>query len=113
MESPYPNETLAVQVIWTLDDFTENNGATYFVPGSHKLRRWPTENVEGVRQAICSKGNIIIFYGKLWHTQGINNTNFPRAALLANFSVLNIPAKDSIKNYLPSEFIKDGKLSFN
>lgn len=112
MEFPYPKETLGVQVIWTLDDFTENNGATYFVSGSHKLCKWPSENVEGVRQAICPKGNIIIFFGKLWHTQGINLTNFPRAALLANFSPLNIPAKDFIKDYVPSEFITDGQVRF-
>ena len=120
MHHPYPEETLGVQVIWTLDNFTEQNGATYYVPGSHKLRKWPDQNDIDTKyfpkRATCEKGSLIIFFGKLWHTQGINSTDSPRSALLANFSPLYIPAKDNICEQIKSDdkmFEKDGMVRFN
>tara|TARA_B110000211_G_C14078777_1_gene553484 strand:- start:2004 stop:2966 length:963 start_codon:yes stop_codon:yes gene_type:complete len=112
ISQPYPKETLGVQVIWTLDDFTVDNGATFYVPGSHKNLSWPNKLQKNYKRAICKKGKIIIFFGKLWHSQGINKTNNPRAALLANFSPLNIIAKDDLYKYVDKEFVKDNKVIF-
>lgn len=109
----YPDEMLGVQVIWTLDDFTVENGATYFVPKSHKKNSWPDITTATlVQQAVIKRNNIIIFFGTLWHTQGINTTDIPRAALLANFSPLSVPVKDNINTQISNEYLKNGKLLF-
>lgn len=112
ISQPYPKETLGVQVIWTLDDFTEENGATFYVPGSHKKCTWPNKLQTTYKRAICNKGKIIIFFGKLWHSQGINKTDNPRAALLANFSPMYIQPKEDIYKYVDKEFVKDKKVIF-
>jgi hypothetical protein len=111
---PYPKETLGVQVIWSLDDFTEENGATYFVKGSHKTCTWPSITYETpMHRMIMKKNNYVVYFGKLWHTQGINRTDLPRSALLANFSPLNIPVKDNISEQVKDKSrIIDDKLIF-
>lgn len=112
MQSPYPEETLGVQVIWTLDDFTIENGATYYVPGSHTERRWPEiEQIKSFSRLEIERGHIAIFLGKLWHSQGINTTDNPRAALLANFSPLYVPAKDDIASQI-EKHLTNGRVEF-
>ena len=112
MELPYPKETLGIQVLWTLDDFTIENGCTYFVRGSHKFCSWPDDNIDKFDRVIAKKGEVVIMAGKLWHTQGINTTDNDRAALLANFSPLDITAKDPMNEYSPPEYLSEGKVIF-
>ena len=35
-----------INVAWFLDDFTEDNGATLVVPGSHRLADYPPHDLE-------------------------------------------------------------------
>jgi ectoine hydroxylase-related dioxygenase (phytanoyl-CoA dioxygenase family) len=41
LPEPLPDFPLTTQNVWMLDDFTERNGATRVVPGSHRTRRKP------------------------------------------------------------------------
>lgn len=111
IQEPYPKNTLGVQVIWSLDDFTEENGATFFVPYSHKTYTCPniSENTP-IKRAIVKKSNIIIYVANLWHSQGVNYTDNDRGALLANFSPLYIKPKDHIN--ISEKYKKDGKIIF-
>ena len=114
MELPYPKETLGIQVLWTLDDFTIENGCTYFVRGSHKFCSWPEQDkIQNYHRAIADKGTIIIMSAKLWHSQGINTTDNDRAALLANFSPTGIKPKDDITKLTPPGYLTDNKILFN
>lgn len=82
-DTPYP---LMVNCVWMLQDFTEENGATLVVPGSHKLARQPKPDdpVETV-PLIGSRGTIVLFEGRLWHGTGVNLTDEPRCGLLAPY----------------------------
>jgi Tfp pilus assembly protein PilZ len=99
IQSPYlehlPALWVSVQVIIPLVDFTEQNGATHYVAGSHHLLRWP-EPDHPSRVLTVPKGLMAVYIGSLWHSQGLNMTDTPRSALLANFSPGYIPAKDNI-----------------
>ena len=99
LSSPYLKHTnelwLSLQVIIPLDDFTADNGATEYIPGSHHLLRWP-EPDHTAEVLTMSTGWLAIYIGSLWHTQGLNKTANPRSALLANFSPTFVPAKDNI-----------------
>ena len=117
LTAPYPDEILGIQVICALDDFTIENGATMYLPGSHKMHEFPTNEkiqIESIKHITVPKGHIIFFRGDIWHSQGRNITDSPRVALLANFSPLNIPAKDTIVEYVTSTNtnlrIEDGKV---
>jgi hypothetical protein len=97
MNEPYPVETMGIQVLISLDDFTEENGATYYIPQSHIFRSFPKgESIDCniIRRITVPKYSIIIMLAKTWHTEGVNNTNSSRSALLANFSPSYVPIKD-------------------
>ena len=73
--APFPSYALVTNVMWFLDDFTDANGATRIVPGSHTLRhnpdyakRYETVAVEG------PAGTAMVFHGGLWHQTGANRT---------------------------------------
>jgi len=96
----YKNTLLGVQVIITLDDFTEENGATYYVEGSSSFNKNPTsEDVNEclrkgiIKRALCKKYKMIVYPGTLWHSQGINYTDNKRSALLLNFSPMFVDKK--------------------
>jgi ectoine hydroxylase-related dioxygenase (phytanoyl-CoA dioxygenase family) len=73
-----------------LDDFTDKNGATEVIPGSHRFGRRPVnknfEDHKGLKKLIASKGSLIIFSGYLWHRSGQNNSTSSRRALLGSFA---------------------------
>lgn len=73
-------------VIWALDDFTLENGATYVLPGSHNSSTVPSEKnfFENSIRLVCKAGDLIIFNARLWHCAGFNRTNNFRHALTMN-----------------------------
>ncbi len=97
LPQPYPDEILGVQVNFALDDFRIDNGATIYVPNSFKSHRFPPRNPGNIEYMLAEKGSVILYRGDMWHTQGINITDNPRVALLANFSPVSIRAKDFIQ----------------
>ncbi len=79
---PRPHGTLAVSVIWALEDFSDDNGATELVPGSHK---WGDEHPDDAERkttrAIMSAGSAIVFDGATWHRGGANRSTRTRLGL--------------------------------
>ena len=63
------HETHTGNSAWVLTDYTEDNGAIAFVPGSHQKARHPGPG-EGVADAIpieAPAGSLLIWHGNLWH----------------------------------------------
>ena len=79
---------LMVQMLVLLDDFTEENGATYLLSGSHKEDQKPEEGFfyANAHRALGKKGSIILFDSNLWHAAGVNQTDMPRRALTISFT---------------------------
>jgi len=82
--------TLPLMAQWLvmLDDFTEENGATYFLSGSHRLASAPPDDefFRDAKRAVGRAGSIVVFNSNLWHAAGVNRTSGPRRALTINFS---------------------------
>jgi len=57
-----------------LDDFTENNGATWVLPMSHLKEEKPDEEYfyANASRIIAPKGSIFYFNLRLWHAGGVN-----------------------------------------
>lgn len=75
---PRPPVTAAIMVV--LDDYTELNGATRIIPGSHK---WGSDRIpeeEEAVSAVCPRGSIVYFLGTTWHSGGANRSSMPRYA---------------------------------
>ncbi len=86
---PLPQWAIKANSIWCLDDFTEKNGATEFIPGSHKLPYKPTLDDDKkceVIKACAPAGSVLISHGALWHRAGANRSNNPRIALLCSMA---------------------------
>jgi ectoine hydroxylase-related dioxygenase (phytanoyl-CoA dioxygenase family) len=77
---PRPRGPLTAATMIVLDDYTELNGATRVIPGSHK---WGDDRLGREAEAIsvvCPKGSIVYFLGTLWHSGGANRSLKPRYA---------------------------------
>jgi len=79
---------LMVQLLVMLDDFTEANGATYLLTGSHRLATRPSDDVffRDAARATGSAGSVVVFNANLWHAAGVNRTDRPRRALTIAFT---------------------------
>jgi ectoine hydroxylase-related dioxygenase (phytanoyl-CoA dioxygenase family) len=79
---------LMANVMWTLDPFTLENGATRLAPGSHL---WPREEIEqyedGVESAVAPAGSAIIWLGSLLHGGGRNQSGKPRRGVVVSYSL--------------------------
>lgn len=74
-------------VIFPLDDFTLDNGATFYLPASHKQHKTPDDETfyKSAKRGVCKAGDLIIFHGRLYHAAGQNFTDRPRHSLTINF----------------------------
>jgi ectoine hydroxylase-related dioxygenase (phytanoyl-CoA dioxygenase family) len=92
-DSSWPSHLLAVAgdiqlgVLWALDDFTEENGATMLVPGSH---RWPPERRratggEPTIPAAMTAGSALVYSGRVLHGGGANRSVAPRLGLVTTW----------------------------
>ena len=79
---PWSSEPQGLNVAWCLDDFTEANGATRFVPGSHRLNRAPTPDDAQTATAPMEApaGSAVVFESRVWHKTGHNHTAAERRA---------------------------------
>jgi ectoine hydroxylase-related dioxygenase (phytanoyl-CoA dioxygenase family) len=88
---------LMVQVIWMLQDFTEQNGATLVAPRS-QLRCARPNRDQFAREAVKvtgAAGDAIVSHGLLWHDTSHNHTAEPRVAALINYGLKVIRPLDS------------------
>jgi hypothetical protein len=76
---------MAVNVVFCLNAFTESNGATQLVPGSHKYPSLdiPDGAYENAITAVAAEGSAIVFDVNTWHGTTRNRTDNPRYAVLS------------------------------
>jgi ectoine hydroxylase-related dioxygenase (phytanoyl-CoA dioxygenase family) len=84
---PEPHPTVVVNTMWPLDEFTEANGATRLIPGSHRWEpgRRPADS-DQVVAATMTPGTVMFYLGGLWHGGGANRTAQPRLGVILEYA---------------------------
>ena len=104
---PLPPYAQVANAIWCCDEWTEENGATRVVPGSHKLCRRPRVG-EAEAQAVpvtCERGSVIVTHGSLWHGGGAKSTPGIRVGLLAYFCRMYMRTQEPLLEMVPREVV--------
>jgi ectoine hydroxylase-related dioxygenase (phytanoyl-CoA dioxygenase family) len=83
---PKPHPPTVCNSMWALTDFTDANGATRIIPGSHLRDHSPDygKPYDSIA-AEMSKGSVLIWHGSLWHGGGANNTDTARIGIAMNY----------------------------
>ncbi|MDG2024939.1 MAG: phytanoyl-CoA dioxygenase family protein [Actinomycetota bacterium] len=70
-----PRIPFMVTTIWAFTDFTDENGATRIVPGSHKFDHEPRkgQQIEHI-PAEMKAGSVLVVNGGTWHCGGANTS---------------------------------------
>jgi ectoine hydroxylase-related dioxygenase (phytanoyl-CoA dioxygenase family) len=83
---PRPHPPIICNTMWAITDFTDENGATRLVPGTHHSTDVPElgTTYETI-PAEMSKGSVLVWVGSLWHGGGANRTNERRVGIALNY----------------------------
>ena len=84
----FSQENVMLNMLIMLDDFTLENGATWFLTSSHKNPNKPSDEefFGKASRAIGTSGTVVFFNSNLWHAAGTNNSSVVRRALTLNFT---------------------------
>jgi len=78
----------SINVFFAIDAFTEENGATIVVPGTHQQALPPTPAyLQGnAVRVVCPAGSMLVFDSTLWHAGGPNVSGRDRLAINHQFT---------------------------
>ena len=114
MPPPWPPYPIVANVMWMLDDFTPENGATRIVHGSHLLGRGPDYGPDDMARPtipVCGPaGTAMVFEGRLWHQTGANKTaDQRRVGILAYYCRPFVRQQENFFVSLPPEVLERTK----
>jgi ectoine hydroxylase-related dioxygenase (phytanoyl-CoA dioxygenase family) len=97
-------------VIWMVDDFTPDNGATRVIPGSHRWGKLPQEALPDPggphpEEVLVTgrAGTVVVMNSHCWHGGTANRTGFPRRAVHAFYVRRDLPQQQWQKELLNAE----------
>ena len=79
---------MMLNMLVMLDEFTEDNGATLVLSGSHRLTEKPEDELffANASPAVGPAGSVLVFHSQLWHCSGQNTSSAERRALTLTFT---------------------------
>ena len=81
-----PHAPLVCNTMWAITDFTEDNGATRLMPGTHLADSSPTFGTPyETIAAEMPRGSVLVWNGSLWHGGGANATDARRVGIAMNY----------------------------
>jgi ectoine hydroxylase-related dioxygenase (phytanoyl-CoA dioxygenase family) len=99
-----PHVPTVCNTMWALTDFTEANGATRVVPGSHTADGSPDYGAPYDSVAAeMPKGSVLVWHGSLWHGGGANTTGERRVGIAMNYCAGWIRQQENQQLGIPRE----------
>ncbi len=101
-----PHAPIVCNTMWAVTDFTDANGATRLVPGSH-LRENPEYggDYETV-PAEMGTGSVLVWDGALWHGGGANRTTERRYGIAMNYCAGFIRQQENQQLGIPADLVR-------
>ena len=109
LPDPLPAWNHVCNMMWCMDDFSEEAGGTYVVPGSHKTQRHPDPGNYTRRNAIAvnaEKGGVFVFGGNLWHGAGSRQIPGERVGMTCYFSRMYARQQEPLADLVSDEAVK-------
>lgn len=104
---PHPHPIFEINVMWAITDFTEANGATRVVAGSHLWPSGQKPDPESTIAAEMAAGSALFWLGSTWHGAGANQTDRPRTGFYAGYSLGWLRQEELLYLALPPETVRD------
>jgi ectoine hydroxylase-related dioxygenase (phytanoyl-CoA dioxygenase family) len=101
---PRPHPPIICNTMWAITDFTDENGATRLVPGTHRATDVPDLGTAyETIPAEMSKGSVLVWVGSLWHGGGANRTDKRRVGIAMNYCAGYIRQQENQQLGIPVE----------
>jgi ectoine hydroxylase-related dioxygenase (phytanoyl-CoA dioxygenase family) len=104
---PKPHPPTVCNTMWALTDFTEENGATRIIPGSHLADDSPNygQHYDSVAAEMAC-GSVLVWHGSLWHGGGANRTDARRVGVAMNYCAGYIRQQENQQLGVPPETVR-------
>jgi ectoine hydroxylase-related dioxygenase (phytanoyl-CoA dioxygenase family) len=104
---PFPlGYEVQCNTIWAMTDFTEANGATRVVPGSHRREDRLEFRHENTVPAEMAAGSLLLYTGSLYHGAGANRSESARYGLNLTYSVSWLRQEENQYLAVPAEIAR-------
>jgi ectoine hydroxylase-related dioxygenase (phytanoyl-CoA dioxygenase family) len=102
-----PHAPTVCNTMWALTDFTEENGATRLIPGTHKADTNPNygQHYDSIA-AEMPKGSVLVWHGSLWHGGGANHTDQRRVGIAMNYCAGFIRQQENQQLGVPADLVR-------
>jgi ectoine hydroxylase-related dioxygenase (phytanoyl-CoA dioxygenase family) len=101
-----PHAPTVCNSMWALTDFTEANGATRVIPGSHVADHSPEYGGEYESiPAEMAAGSVLVWHGSLWHGGGANATGERRVGIAMNYCAGYIRQQENQQLGIPRDVV--------
>lgn len=108
MPLPKPHPSTTANSMWAITDFTEANGATRIIPGTHTADHSPSYGQHyDSRCAEMRCGSILVWHGSLWHGGGANTTDEHRMGLAMNYCAGWVRQQENQQLGIPLDTVRE------